>query len=84
MLAFIKQHLGISVTALFDHAKAVAVGGILFTAGMTFLGLGSQLQATQPLESAILDIIGGILVLLSIVLGGTLGQIAGQSASKSK
>jgi hypothetical protein len=81
-LAFIKQEFGVSFAAIFDNAKDIAIGGLLLTIGTTLLGLAST--TTQP-TAAILDILGGVFVLLGTYLGGTLAlSVSSQIAASAK
>ena len=78
-LAFIKQKFGISFALMFQHTKALAVGGLLLTIGTTLLGLANSMP--DLLSKSVLDILGGVFVLIGIYLGGTLA-LAVSSSSK--
>jgi hypothetical protein len=77
-LAFIKQKFGISFALALQHMKAIAVGGLLLTIGTTLLGLANSMP--DLLSKSVLDILGGIFVLIGIYLGGTLALAVSESS----
>ena len=77
---YAKKLLSLPIAGLFAEAKTVAAGGVLWTIGMVFVGLGNA-NGFTPL-GVVSSLVGYALLLVSLYLGGTLGAAIGRAYAK--
>src|SRR5205807_2065481 len=80
VIMYAKKLLSLPIAGLFAEAKTVAAGGVLWTIGMVFVGLGNA-NGFTPL-GVVSSLVGYALLLVSLYLGGTLGAAIGRAYAK--